>query len=518
MKKLASLALALILALCATGMAEHEFWVSDEPVTFTVWVQSSAEDVSQFPVIKAISEATNIYPDFIEISPAQATEQVNLMWSSKDYPDVVTGGLLTKSDVDTYSQYEAIIPLNDLIEEYNVNMKKYMTEEEFDLITSSDGNIYFYPTIQNDFIGMGLYINVEWLEALGLEKPNTPEEFKDVLIAFRDKDPNGNGIADEIPFSCEKLWSTATDTFSALMSAFGRCSGFVIENGEAIYANVMDEHKQGALWLRELYTEGLMDQEVFTQDLQEFRAKAQSDPLIFGCTIDFVASAPNRCLTNAVWDAGTYEWLLPLQAEDGVRHFIPANEYSVAYSLAITKACKNPEYVAQWVDYMYNPQISLQIDQGPVGISYDILEDGRWAMKTEAPAGYDSVYAWQEANRLQQLPRLMTRRALELGNAVLYTSPSTTTYDLQMRDKYYRENGVVCQEGLANTPALPEETEVLNRYLADIQKYYNETMANWICGNGDIEAEWDTYVQHMYDMGLQQVLDVYQAQYDRVNG
>ena len=139
-------------------------------------------------------------------------------------------------------------------------------------------------------------------------------------------------------------------------------------------------------------------------------------------------------------------------------------------------------------------------------------------MTPAAPAGYDSVYAWQEANRLQQLPRLMTRRALELGNAVLYTSPSTTTYDLQMRDKYYRENGVVCQEGLVNTPALPEETEILNRYLADIQKYYNETMANWICGNGDIEAEWDTYVQHMYDMGLQQVLDVYQAQYDRANG
>ena len=76
----------------------------------------------------------------------------------------------------------------------------------------------------------------------------------------------------------------------------------------------------------------------------------------------------------------------------------------------------------------------------------------------------------------------------------------------------------MCQEGLVNTPALPEETEILNRYLADIQKYYNETMANWICGNGDIEAEWDTYVQHMYDMGLQQVLDVYQAQYDRANG
>lgn len=36
-------------------------------------------------------------------------------------------------------------------------------------------------------------INVEWLEALNLEMPKTPDEFVNVLKEFVTKDPNGNG-------------------------------------------------------------------------------------------------------------------------------------------------------------------------------------------------------------------------------------------------------------------------------------------------------------------------------------
>ena len=42
-------------------------------------------------------------------------------------------------------------------------------------------------------------INTKWLEAVGMEMPTTVDELHDVLVAFKDKDPNGNGQADEIP-------------------------------------------------------------------------------------------------------------------------------------------------------------------------------------------------------------------------------------------------------------------------------------------------------------------------------
>lgn len=54
-------------------------------------------------------------------------------------------------------------------------------------------------------------INVEWLEKLYFDMPTTTEELKEVLIAFKTKDPNGNGKADEIPLSFinkpeQKIW------------------------------------------------------------------------------------------------------------------------------------------------------------------------------------------------------------------------------------------------------------------------------------------------------------------------
>ena len=67
---------------------------------------------------------------------------------------------------------------------------------------AADGHIYTIPFINTSATGkMGFkqWINTKWLETLGMEIPTTVEEFKEVLIAFRDEDPNGNGEKDEIP-------------------------------------------------------------------------------------------------------------------------------------------------------------------------------------------------------------------------------------------------------------------------------------------------------------------------------
>ena len=41
--------------------------------------------------------------------------------------------------------------------------------------------------------------------------------------------------------------------------------------------------------------------------------------------------------------------------------------------------------------------------------------------------------------------------------------------------------------------------------------------AKFITGVADIEKEWDTYVATCEQMGLNEVLEVYQASYDRWN-
>ena len=50
-----------------------------------------------------------------------------------------------------------------------------------------------YNDVKNLSLTQQYYIRKDWLEKLGLEEPKTVDELYNVLVTFRDKDPNGNG-------------------------------------------------------------------------------------------------------------------------------------------------------------------------------------------------------------------------------------------------------------------------------------------------------------------------------------
>ena len=49
-------------------------------------------------------------------------------------------------------------------------------------------------------------IRQDWLDKLNLKAPTTVDELHDVLYAFRNEDPNGNGLKDEIPLFDRAGW------------------------------------------------------------------------------------------------------------------------------------------------------------------------------------------------------------------------------------------------------------------------------------------------------------------------
>ena len=63
-----------------------------------------------------------------------------------------------------------------------------------------------------------------------------------------------------------------------------------------------------------------------------------------------------------------------------------------------------------------------------------------------------------------------------------------------------------------------EEQRVLDNRLADITSYYKEMEGKFITGVVDVESGWENYVSTLDKMGVQDVIDVYQASYDRWNG
>jgi putative aldouronate transport system substrate-binding protein len=60
-----------------------------------------------------------------------------------------------------------------------------------------------------------------------------------------------------------------------------------------------------------------------------------------------------------------------------------------------------------------------------------------------------------------------------------------------------------------------DEMDIYNDAFTDINAYITESTAKFITGEMDVAAEWDNYISALEQMGLQDIIDVYQAAYDR---
>ena len=97
-----------------------------------------------------------------------------------------------------------ILPLQDWIEQYTVNIKQSFIDvpEAKATLTLPDGNIYTLPIIgRQPPIRACTHINKVWLERIGKDIPTTTDELLEVLKLFKTSDPNQNGEADEIPIT-----------------------------------------------------------------------------------------------------------------------------------------------------------------------------------------------------------------------------------------------------------------------------------------------------------------------------
>ena len=155
-----------------------------------------------------------------------------------------------------------MIPLNDLIDQYGPNIKARLAENPQlkTQMTALDGNIYAIPSldsagISHGNVGAKLWMNLAWLDKLGLQMPTTTEEFKNVLVAFKTKDPNGNGLADEIPLTgAINTW--CGDPYIFLLNAFDYYDPYVpikLKDGTISLCANTDGFKEGLKYINDLY-------------------------------------------------------------------------------------------------------------------------------------------------------------------------------------------------------------------------------------------------------------------------
>ena len=153
--------------------------------------------------------------------------------------------------------------------------------------TAPDGNIYGLTGLNECFhcsYPNKMWMNTKWLEQLGLSEPTTTEEFKEVLKAFKTKDPNGNGKADEVPLS-GSIENFGVHIIPYLMNGFiydDDRTYLIAKDGRVDTVANKPEWKEGLAYIKSLYDEGLIDPGAFTQNVGPLKIGDNADAQLLG--------------------------------------------------------------------------------------------------------------------------------------------------------------------------------------------------------------------------------------------
>lgn len=429
-----------------------------------------------------------------------------VLMAGGDLPDAFLGSnALSDAEIAQFS--DMFIPLESLIEENMPNLVAAMEEDPQlrAISTAPDGHIYSLPTKLplRPVAGNQMFINQQWLDNLGLEMPDTIEDFERVLKAFKELDANGNGDPnDEIPFS-----SDGADVLSFLLP-FGMTKGvndgrgmLALRNDEAVYLPTSDNYRDGIAWMHKAYKDGLVDPELFTQDASMSLAKRQNkDISLVGVSAGWTPDAvfgPNK---------DEYVALTPLQGPDGKRYVHTDAAVYSRRELSITTEAENPEKLLQWADQFYTEDASIQTFYGSFGLAVNKEEDGTYTVLTPPEGESADTFAWVNSFR-DFGPKYISEG---FNDKVALNEESGDGLKLKL-------DAEINQYATEQYPSVVYTTEELDRLSTlnvDIESYVTSMQAKWIV-DGGVEEEWDTYISTLEKMGYDEFMEIQQTALER---
>ncbi len=503
-----------------------------EPITLKVFAVQipSVVELEQNTVFQDLKAYTNVDFELTMVPADGAAEKLNLMLAGGDYPDIIMGTwLMSNQDLEKYGvQEQVFIPLNDLIDRYGDNIKERWTEHPNweEEMKSSDGNIYGIPTADSGGEGHGdcgykMWINAAWLEAVGKEMPATTEEFKDVLMAFKTQDPNGNGIEDEIPLTgATNTW--AADPYLYLLNAFGyfNTSYYYVKDGTVMSILDQDYLREGLKYVRDLYENGLIDPAALTQDESQMSAVGNNE----GTVIVGAATCGHIGMFVDINNAeryNQYKIMMPLKSSTGYCAIPYNTQYSVnGASFAITDACEYPEIALKIADLFCGEEWSIRAQVGKQGETWDISDGSVPGMDGQTTAKYKYLSFKTLTDADQSVDKWDNTLRLLEPNWKKYFEVQGDIMDPRNYEARLYADTVKLKAYAADVDMVPplsfvgEDGAAYSQMSTAIGDYASNAIVEFITGTRDIEKEWEDYLANLDKLQYHDMLNLIQKTID----
>lgn len=499
-----------------------------QPLTLSYWCQletnpaTVVKSYNEVGCYKEIEKVTGIHMDFQQPSTAQAAEQFNLMIASGKYPDIIeanSGWANFPGGPAKAIKDGVILRLNDLIERYAPNFSKVLAAHpdwRRQMITDA-GDIYSFPFLRGDpalLVFSGPTVRKDWLDKLGLPVPTTVDEWHDMLVAFKTKDPNGNGKADEIPYSpwySEGTRSARSAWYRGfLFGAYGILMEWFQEKGVVKFGALEPAFKDALKVLVQWYKEGLIDPDYVSADQKSIDAKITSN--LLGSTS-----------MNTGGGIGKY---MPVMTSKNPQVSLAPAPYPTlkrgdkplfgqrdqvyrggAGDAAITTSCKNVKEAVKWLDFGYSDQGHMLYNFGIEGVSYKMVN------------GYPTF-----TDAITKDPKLPMASTMSLYIRAHYNGPfvQDKAYIEQYSPLPEQKQSLTLWAQPTNEGRLPpitptqDESKKFATVMQDVMTRYEEIFHKVVTGALPLDA-WDQFVKDAKGMGIDDAIKIQQAALDRYN-
>ena len=484
--------------------------VSKEPKEFTVFLNfNNMPFDSNWQVWQEAAKRTNVsLKGTISLSNSNEEEAFNLMMSSGNLADII--GYVDASSLEKLGRDGGMIPLNDLIKEHAPNIQKVLDEDARFRQTaySLDGNIYQIPKNQELKAAEFWWIRQDWLDKLNLKAPTTVDELHDVLYAFRNEDPNGNGLKDEIPLFDRAGWKQPDE----YLYLWDTSLEFYPRDGKMKYEPLGEIFKTGVSNMIKWYQEGLIDPEIFTRGASSRDTLLGGD--LGGCTHDWVSTANYNSTLQETIPGFQMAAIAPPADQNGVVKERVSRYPGVGWG--ISSQCKDPVTVIKFMDYFFTEEGSDLMNWGIEGDTFTRDADGSkhftdTVLQSElTPIGYlRSIGAQYRIGMCQDGDyeyATMKEDGIEANK--LYNG----------HDEWFDDSLPPYLDGkMALKYTSDDETEYKN-IMASIKPYVDEKFQSWILGVNDFDSEYDTFIKELKARGIDRALEINQKAYDTFLG
>jgi putative aldouronate transport system substrate-binding protein len=460
-----------------------------------------------------LKNTTGVNIDYICVNAEAKFENFSVLLASDDLPDLMAHGLTyygksARNAIDE-GWFANLYDYKEYMPNYLYQVKALNDPDVYNTVYYDDETIiWFYGIMKDATPSVGFMTRGDWLDELGLnaEDITTFDEVHDMLTRF--KTELSVQWPMEVFYTIELAPGVMFSGYntSGVVSPYGLPWAKVID-GQVQFTLTTDDDRDLMTMLSQWYSEELID-----PAWPGYTSNDQMSSLITTGQTGYVCMNPSQAqdFENAANDPEA-EWAAlsrPLLYEGQILKYGQKVSQMTYGNAVVSAKCENIPLLCTWSDYFFSPAGSDQSSWGPEGITWEKDENGNrmltdFVLDNPDGIGPSWVLNMYAGNNLCDATLFDQRRSYAYdGGERLYNM-----FEIWTPTEYSGEYDFPTQFKLTD-----EQQAVVSSYSGDITTYIGENYLAFFDGSKPM-SEWDSYVDGLNVIGLDDVLAIYQEAY-----